>query len=219
MFPNLCGWQGQGKRVWLPPFRSSSPIAVEFPCMTSLPNLHWGPFSQSVHQQQQRQHQLEEKIQLLQQQKLPFGAPSDLPPEADFLDTSYGRTESSAASTPNLSPRASNHSAYSNVSTSDVGSCLSTEQEEGGKVDLVWFIVSLFPQSVWWYRRILLMILHSSARWKEPSSSFRLSPAHHRQVSMPWPSAGLLLYSSSQLKACAVQGSMFLSLVAILGRY
>ncbi|XP_027510053.1 serine/threonine-protein kinase/endoribonuclease IRE1 isoform X1 [Corapipo altera] len=85
----------------------------------------------SVHQQQQRQHQLEEKIQLLQQQKLPFGAPSDLPPEADFLDTSYGRTESSAGSTPNLSPRASNHSAYSSISTSDGGSCLSTEQEEG----------------------------------------------------------------------------------------
>uniref|UniRef100_A0A8C3QXU1 non-specific serine/threonine protein kinase n=1 Tax=Cyanoderma ruficeps TaxID=181631 RepID=A0A8C3QXU1_9PASS len=88
-------------------------------------------YPMSVHQQQQRQHQLEEKIQLLQQQKLPFGAPGDLPPEADFLDMSYGRTESSAASTPNLSPRASNHSAYSNISTSDVGSCFSTEQEEG----------------------------------------------------------------------------------------
>uniref|UniRef100_A0A8C3EBB3 Serine/threonine-protein kinase/endoribonuclease IRE1 n=1 Tax=Corvus moneduloides TaxID=1196302 RepID=A0A8C3EBB3_CORMO len=88
-------------------------------------------YPMSVHQQQQRQHQLEEKIQLLQQQKLSFGAPSDLPPDADFLDTSYGRMESSGASTPNLSPRASNHSAYSNVSTSDVGSCLSTEQEEG----------------------------------------------------------------------------------------
>ncbi|NXX52722.1 ERN1 endoribonuclease, partial [Scopus umbretta] len=88
-------------------------------------------YPMSVHQQQQRQHQLEEKIQLLQQQKLPFRAPSDLPPEADFLDTSYGRTESSATSTPNMSPRASNHSAYSSISTSDVGSCLSTEHEEG----------------------------------------------------------------------------------------
>ncbi|XP_055650140.1 serine/threonine-protein kinase/endoribonuclease IRE1 isoform X2 [Falco peregrinus] len=88
-------------------------------------------YPMSVHQQQQRQHQLEEKIQLLQQQKLPFRAPSDLPPEADFLDASCGRTESSAASTPNMSPRASNHSAYSSISTSDAGSCLSTEQEEG----------------------------------------------------------------------------------------
>nr|XP_013808558.1 PREDICTED: serine/threonine-protein kinase/endoribonuclease IRE1 isoform X4 [Apteryx mantelli mantelli] len=88
-------------------------------------------YPMSVHQQQQRQHQLEEKIQLLQQQQLPFSAPSDLSPEADFLDASYIRTESSATSTPNLSPRASNHSAYSNISTSDVGSCLSTEQEEG----------------------------------------------------------------------------------------
>lgn len=113
--------------------------------MTWLPNPHWSPFSQSVHQQQQRQHQLEEKIQLLQQQKLPFGAPGDLPSEADFLDMSYGRTESSAASTPNLSPRASNHSAYSNISTSDVGSCFSTEQEEGGKVDSVGLLCLYFP--------------------------------------------------------------------------
>uniref|UniRef100_G1N759 Serine/threonine-protein kinase/endoribonuclease IRE1 n=1 Tax=Meleagris gallopavo TaxID=9103 RepID=G1N759_MELGA len=87
-------------------------------------------YPMSVHQQQQRQHQLEEKIQLLQQQKLPFRAPSDLPAE-DFLDTSYGQTDSSATSTPNMSPKASNHSAYSSISTSDVGSCLSTEQEEG----------------------------------------------------------------------------------------
>lgn len=150
-------WVNIPQPVWLVRTgQESCRVAVEFPWMTWLSNLHWGPFLQSVHQQQQRQHQLEEKIQLLQQQKLPFGAPADLPPEADFLDTSYGRTESSAASTPNLSPRASNHSAYSNISTSDVGSCLSTEQEEGGKVDSVWFIVSLFPQSMWWYIRIVI---------------------------------------------------------------
>ncbi|NXJ44854.1 ERN1 endoribonuclease, partial [Spizaetus tyrannus] len=107
-------------------------------------------YPMSVHQQQQRQHQLEEKIQLLQQQTLPFRAPSDLPPEADFLDTSYARTESSATSTPNMSPRASNHSVYSSISTSDVGSCLSTEQEEGdedanrvmvGKISFFFFYV------------------------------------------------------------------------------
>ncbi|NXF99613.1 ERN1 endoribonuclease, partial [Sakesphorus luctuosus] len=87
-------------------------------------------YPMSVHQQQQRQHQLEEKIQLLQQQQLPFVAPGELPAEAEFLDMSCGRTESSGGSTPNLSPRASNHSAYSSISTSDGGSCLSTEQEE-----------------------------------------------------------------------------------------
>lgn len=76
-----------------------------------------------------------------QQQQLPFSAPSDLPPEADFLDTSYVQTESSATSTPNVSPKASNHSAYSNLSGSDTGRCLSTEQEEGGNVNLTSFIV------------------------------------------------------------------------------
>nr|XP_028568505.1 serine/threonine-protein kinase/endoribonuclease IRE1 [Podarcis muralis] len=90
-------------------------------------------YPMSVHNQQQRQHQqfqkqLEEKIQLLQQQ--PFNPPTDLPPEAEFLDGSCVRPESSATSSPNMSPKASNHSAYSNVSASDVGSCLSTEQEE-----------------------------------------------------------------------------------------
>ncbi|XP_061471498.1 serine/threonine-protein kinase/endoribonuclease IRE1 isoform X2 [Rhineura floridana] len=90
---------------------------------------------ESVHHQQQRQHQqfqkqLEEKIQLLQQQQ-PFSPPIDLPSEgAEFLDGSCIRPESSATSSPNMSPKASNHSAYSNVSASDVGSCLSTEQEE-----------------------------------------------------------------------------------------
>lgn len=97
----------------------------------------------SMHHQQQRQHQqfqkqLEEKIQLLQHQ--PFTPAIDLPPEADFLDGSCARGESSATSTPNMSPKASNHSAYSNVSASDVGSGLSTEQEEGEKDDLIFLV-------------------------------------------------------------------------------
>nr|XP_020638250.1 serine/threonine-protein kinase/endoribonuclease IRE1 [Pogona vitticeps] len=92
-------------------------------------------YPMSVHHQQQRQHQqfqrqLEEKIQLLKQQ--PFSPPTDLPPEGEFLDGSCVRPEGSATSSPNTSPKASNHSACSNVSASDVGSCLSTEQEEGG---------------------------------------------------------------------------------------
>ncbi|KAJ6656489.1 hypothetical protein lerEdw1_003777 [Lerista edwardsae] len=97
-------------------------------------------YPMSVHHQQQRQHQqfqkqLEEKIQLLQQQ--PFTPPIDLPPEAEFLDSPCVRMESSATSSPNVSPKASNHSAYSNVSASDVGSCLSTEQEEDENAAMV----------------------------------------------------------------------------------
>ncbi|XP_006017458.1 serine/threonine-protein kinase/endoribonuclease IRE1 isoform X1 [Alligator sinensis] len=90
-------------------------------------------YPKSVHQRQQQQHQQFqkqlEKIQLLQQQQLPFSASADLPPETDFLDNACAQTESSATSTPNMSPRASNHSVYSNASASDVGSGLSTEQE------------------------------------------------------------------------------------------
>ncbi|KAJ7317982.1 hypothetical protein JRQ81_004144 [Phrynocephalus forsythii] len=90
-------------------------------------------YPMSVHHQQQRQQQqfqrqLEEKIQMLKQQ--PFSPPTDLPPEGEFLDGSGIRPEGSATSSPNISPKASNHSAYSSVSASEVGSCLSTEQEE-----------------------------------------------------------------------------------------
>ncbi|XP_053153299.1 serine/threonine-protein kinase/endoribonuclease IRE1 isoform X1 [Hemicordylus capensis] len=94
-------------------------------------------YPMSVHHQQQRQHQqfqkqLEEKIQLLQQQ--PCNPPIDLPPESEFLD---GRPENSGTSSPNMSPKASNHSAYSNISVSDVGSCVSTEQEEDGNLGII----------------------------------------------------------------------------------
>ncbi|XP_060619095.2 serine/threonine-protein kinase/endoribonuclease IRE1 [Anolis sagrei] len=94
----------------------------------------------SVHHQQQRQHQhfqrqLEEKIQLLKQQ--PFSPALELPPEGESLEGPCTRPEGSATSSPNLSPKASNHSAYSNVSASDAGSYLSTEQEEDGSTSTI----------------------------------------------------------------------------------
>ncbi|XP_042307653.1 serine/threonine-protein kinase/endoribonuclease IRE1 [Sceloporus undulatus] len=90
-------------------------------------------YPMSVRHQQQRQHQqfqkqLEEKIQSLKQQ--PFIPSTDLHPEGEFFDSPSTRLQGSATSSPNLSPKVSNHSAYSNVSASDGGSCLSTEQEE-----------------------------------------------------------------------------------------
>uniref|UniRef100_A0A8C5R512 Serine/threonine-protein kinase/endoribonuclease IRE1 n=1 Tax=Leptobrachium leishanense TaxID=445787 RepID=A0A8C5R512_9ANUR len=72
-------------------------------------------YPKTVQQQQQLQHQqfqkqLEEKIQLLQMQQVTF--------------------QTSANSTPNVSPKASNHSLHSNMSTSEVGSIISTELED-----------------------------------------------------------------------------------------
>uniref|UniRef100_A0A8D0B6D6 Serine/threonine-protein kinase/endoribonuclease IRE1 n=1 Tax=Salvator merianae TaxID=96440 RepID=A0A8D0B6D6_SALMN len=87
-------------------------------------------YPMSIHHQQQHQQfqkQLEAKIQLLQQQ--PFSPSLDLLPETEFLDGSSVKPDTTT-STPNMSPKASNHSAYSNVS--DAGSGLSTEQEEDG---------------------------------------------------------------------------------------
>ncbi|CAJ0967334.1 unnamed protein product [Ranitomeya imitator] len=85
-------------------------------------------YPKSVHQQQQLQHQqfqkqLEEKI--LQMQRASFQPPAGV--SADGEDV---RGESSANSTPNVSPRASNLSLLSNLSTSEVGSVISTEQED-----------------------------------------------------------------------------------------
>uniref|UniRef100_A0AAR2JT89 non-specific serine/threonine protein kinase n=1 Tax=Pygocentrus nattereri TaxID=42514 RepID=A0AAR2JT89_PYGNA len=53
--------------------------------------------------------------------------PTDLLPDADFLEAAHARTESSNHSTPNGTPRASNHS---NLSMSEPGSS-ATEHEEG----------------------------------------------------------------------------------------
>nr|XP_033816601.1 serine/threonine-protein kinase/endoribonuclease IRE1 isoform X2 [Geotrypetes seraphini] len=91
-------------------------------------------YPKTVHHQQQLQHQqfqkqLEEKIQLLQQQNTTFPSPGDMTQDAEFLDATCVRAEGSATSTPNISPKASNHSVPSNLSVSDVGSTVSTELE------------------------------------------------------------------------------------------
>ncbi|XP_075034197.1 serine/threonine-protein kinase/endoribonuclease IRE1 [Mixophyes fleayi] len=93
-------------------------------------------YPKTVHQQQQLQHQqfqkqLEEKIQLLQMQHVTFQSPVEVTADGDYLDIAGVRGESSANSTPNMSPKASNHSLHSNLSTSEVGSMISTEQEDG----------------------------------------------------------------------------------------
>lgn len=60
-------------------------------------------------------------------QHVTFQAPAEVAVDGDDL-----RGESSANSTPNMSPRASNHSLHSNLSTSEVGSVVSMEQEDAG---------------------------------------------------------------------------------------
>ncbi|XP_018094098.1 serine/threonine-protein kinase/endoribonuclease IRE1 isoform X1 [Xenopus laevis] len=90
---------------------------------------------QAVQQQQQLQHQqfqkqLEEKIQLLQMQNVPFQSPADLSQDGDYLDLSGGLGEGSTVSSPNVSPKASNHSVCSNISASEGASVISTEHED-----------------------------------------------------------------------------------------
>lgn len=90
--------------------------------------------SQSMHQQQQFQHQQFqkelEKIQLLQQQQLPFHAPGDMAQDTELLDSSGLYSESSGTSSPSTSPRASNHSLHSSSSASKAGTSPSLEQDD-----------------------------------------------------------------------------------------
>ncbi|CAM4424566.1 unnamed protein product [Leuciscus chuanchicus] len=76
-------------------------------------------YPKSVQKQQQLQHQqfqqqMEEKLELLQRQQLVFQPPAD----SDFLESGRPRCESSAHSSPNVTPRASNHS---NLSQPEAG--------------------------------------------------------------------------------------------------
>lgn len=91
----------------------------------------------SMHQQQQLQHQQFqkelEKIQRLQQQQLPFHAPGDVAQDAELLDSSGLYSESSGASSPSTSPRASNHSLHSSSSASRAGTSPFPEQDDEGK--------------------------------------------------------------------------------------
>uniref|UniRef100_A0A671X8K4 Serine/threonine-protein kinase/endoribonuclease IRE1 n=1 Tax=Sparus aurata TaxID=8175 RepID=A0A671X8K4_SPAAU len=87
-----------------------------------------------VHKQQQLQHQefqrqMEEKLELLQRQQ-PF-PPADvgLSLDSDYLEVARTRSECSDHSSPNVTPRASNHS---NLSVSELGSS-ANEHEDGGK--------------------------------------------------------------------------------------
>uniref|UniRef100_A0A3Q3NIW6 Serine/threonine-protein kinase/endoribonuclease IRE1 n=1 Tax=Labrus bergylta TaxID=56723 RepID=A0A3Q3NIW6_9LABR len=94
-------------------------------------------YPKSVHKQQQLQHQefqrqMEERLELLQRQQ-PF-PPSDLglglAPDSDYLEVARTRSECSDHSSPNVTPRASNHS---NLSVSELGS--SANEHEDGEED------------------------------------------------------------------------------------
>lgn len=86
----------------------------------------------SMHQQQQQQQfQKElEKIQLLQQQQLPFHPPGDAAQDAELLDSLGQYSESSGTSSPSTSPRASNHSLHSSGSASKAGTSPFLEQDD-----------------------------------------------------------------------------------------
>lgn len=104
--------------------------------------------SQSMHQQQQLQHQQFQKelerIQLLHQQQLPFHAPGDVAQDAELPDSSGLYSESSGTSSPSMSPRASNHSLHSSSSASRTGAGPFLEQDDEGKASccLVLFALS-----------------------------------------------------------------------------
>ena len=74
---------------------------------------------------------MEERLELLQRQQ-PF-PPADvglgLAPDSDYLEVARTRSECSDHSSPNVTPRASNHS---NLSVSELGSS-ANEHEDGGK--------------------------------------------------------------------------------------
>ncbi|XP_067089079.1 serine/threonine-protein kinase/endoribonuclease IRE1 [Osmerus mordax] len=94
-------------------------------------------YPKSMHKQQQLQHQefqrqMEERLELLQKQQ-PFPPPSDLglAPDTDYLEVARARFESSDHSSPNITPRASNHS---NLSASELGS--SANEHDDGDEDI-----------------------------------------------------------------------------------
>uniref|UniRef100_A0A1A8FGK7 Serine/threonine-protein kinase/endoribonuclease IRE1 n=2 Tax=Nothobranchius TaxID=28779 RepID=A0A1A8FGK7_9TELE len=87
-------------------------------------------YPKSVHKQQQLQHQefqrqMEERLELLQKQQ-PF-SPADVgSADADYLEVTRTRSEYSDHSSPNVTPRASNHS---NVSVSEFGSSANEHED------------------------------------------------------------------------------------------
>ncbi|XP_037113008.1 uncharacterized protein LOC119126081 isoform X1 [Syngnathus acus] len=94
-------------------------------------------YPKSVHKQQQLQHQefqrqMEERLEMLQRQQ-PFPtADASLPlvSDSDYLEAARARSECSDHSSPNVTPRASNHS---NLSLSELGA--SANEHEDGEDD------------------------------------------------------------------------------------
>ncbi|XP_061701371.1 serine/threonine-protein kinase/endoribonuclease IRE1-like [Syngnathoides biaculeatus] len=91
-------------------------------------------YPKSVQKQQQQQHQefqrqMEERLEMLQRQQPfpPADAALPLVPDGDYLEAARARSECSDHSSPNVTPRASNHS---NLSVSELGSS-ANEHEEG----------------------------------------------------------------------------------------
>lgn len=80
---------------------------------------------------------MEERLELLQRQQ-PFpSADVGLVPDSDYLEVARTRSECSDHSSPNVTPRASNHS---NLSVSELGSS-ANEHDEGGmdrKMKFTW---------------------------------------------------------------------------------
>lgn len=77
---------------------------------------------------------MEERLELLQKQQ-PFPSADvgpGLTPDNDYLEVARIRSECSDHSSPNVTPRASNHS---NLSVSELGSS-ANEHEDGGKEKL-----------------------------------------------------------------------------------
>lgn len=73
---------------------------------------------------------MEERLELLQRQQ-PFPSADiglGLVQDSDYLEVARARSESSDHSSPNITPRASNHS---NLSISELGSS-ANEREDGG---------------------------------------------------------------------------------------
>ena len=85
---------------------------------------------------------MEERLELLQRQQ-PF-PPADvglgLATDTDYLEVAHTRSECSDHSSPNVTPRASNHS---NLSVSELGSS-ANEHEDGGKDGEIKMTCTLF---------------------------------------------------------------------------
>uniref|UniRef100_A0A673ID31 non-specific serine/threonine protein kinase n=1 Tax=Sinocyclocheilus rhinocerous TaxID=307959 RepID=A0A673ID31_9TELE len=64
--------------------------------------------------------------------QLIFQPPTDLPPDTDFLEAAHTRSESSTHSSPNITPRASNHS---NMSQSEMGHSANEHEDAGQQND------------------------------------------------------------------------------------